>query len=723
MKKKRISKRKNKKHDMKIMSLNVQGINQKEKQVMLADEYVSRKITVALIQETKIQEQEQYEITATNGKKLVIYNSGHNSMSLKGVAIMTTKETAIAYKAVDERICMAEIRPCKVARKKLVVLSVYAPTEDETKENPDKTDDFYSKLGSVIQSISKRDCLVIGGDFNARTKLEDQHEIDKFSEIVGKYARSKVNTNGRKLLEFAKMHKLQITNTFYKHKASQLVTWESALPPQKERKNPYRFQIDYILVRHNKESNRISDCRAYNKFGVTTDHKPLILKIKSHHSLSRPKPATEKLNLLELNNAEKKEEYQEKVRREYQTTGFDNLNWKLATDTMMKAAKETVGIIKRNGESTNCLIQELSKEQKEVKNKIDSSRNSKERIMLRVERNKILTRLHAEMKKEEKEKIHRTMEPLMNDNNDSRNMFNVMKELKRSKPQRKLVMKNKDGMLVTDEVENCQIIAEHFKEIFFKGAEQYPNIQPQPMKVPFTKEEVAKSLNKMKNGKSTTDIAVELIKHAPSEVHDGIAKILNRVASTGEYPEEIVAGVLCAIEKSKAKEKLGLAINLRPIILFAALRKILSVMMMGRVKQKMQTKVPISQAAYTSGRSTTEHVFTIKMVAERTVNTENEEVHLILLDMSKAFDTINRKILLQELSEIIDEDELHIMQIMLNVNLRVRCGSEYSDSFQTDTGGPQGDSSSANEFIFYLAKALSKYYTERRSSYVLTEHN
>ena len=60
---------------------------------------------------------------------------------------------------------------------------------------------------------------------------------------------------------------------------------------------------------------------------------------------------------------------------------------------------------------------------------------------------------------------------------------------------------------------------------------------------------------------------------------------------------------------------------------------------------------------------------------------------------------------------------------MLNVNLRVRCGSEYSESFQTDTGGPQGDSSSANEFTFYLAKALCKYYTERRASYVLTEHN
>ena len=163
--------------------------------------------------------------------------------------------------------------------------------------------------------------------------------------------------------------------------------------------------------------------------------------------------------------------------------------------------------------------------------------------------------------------------------------------------------------------------------------------------------------------------------------------------------------------------------NLRPIILFAVLRKILSVMMMGRIKKKMEAKIPVSQAAYTSGRSTTKHIFSIKIVAERTVNSEDEEVHLILLDMSKAFDTMNRKTLLKDLSEIIDEDELQIMQIMLNVKLRVRCGNEYSDFFQTDTGGPQGDSSSANEFTFYLAKALIKYYTERRNTYIITEHN
>ena len=134
---------------------------------------------------------------------------------------------------------------------------------------------------------------------------------------------------------------------------------------------------------------------------------------------------------------------------------------------------------------------------------------------------------------------------------------------------------------------------------------------------------------------------------------------------------------------------------------------------MDRIQVRIDCNIPPSQAAYRSGRSTTEQVFALKIAAERTVSTKDEELHLILLDMSKAFDSMNRKKLLEDLSEIIGEDELQIIQLMLNVNIIVRCGNEYSEPFETDTGGPQGDSSSAKEFTCYLAKAMNKYYSIR----------
>ena len=46
------------------------------------------------------------------------------------------------------------------------------------------------------------------------------------------------------------------------------------------------------------------------------------------------------------------------------------------------------------------------------------------------------------------------------------------------------------------------------------------------------------------------------------------------------------------------------------------------------------------------------------------------------------------------------------MKKMLEVSLTVRCGNSTSETFATNTGAPQGDCASANEFTFYLAKSL-----------------
>ena len=157
---------------------------------------------------------------------------------------------------------------------------------------------------------------------------------------------------------------------------------------------------------------------------------------------------------------------------------------------------------------------------------------------------------------------------------------------------------------------------------------------------------------------------------------------------------------------------------------------------MNRIGERMDDEIPITQAAYRKSRSTTEHVFAVKNVIERTLNAKNETVYLILLDMSKAFDTIQRKELINNLQQTINADEIYLIKKMLEVSLQVRCGDSLSDTFQTDTGTPQGDSASANIFTYYLAKSLGDrtpaihdhqyHHQEVRNNEIpdeLTEHN
>ena len=80
-----------------------------------------------------------------------------------------------------------------------------------------------------------------------------------------------------------------------------------------------------------------------------------------------------------------------------------------------------------------------------------------------------------------------------------------------------------------------------------------------------------------------------------------------------------------------------------------------------------------------------------------------------LLDMSKAFDTVNRQILLTDLQATLDHDELHLLSILTNRPLlSVTVDGETGEKFPTYVGICQGDCLSAVLFIFYLSCALKE---------------
>ncbi len=79
-------------------------------------------------------------------------------------------------------------------------------------------------------------------------------------------------------------------------------------------------------------------------------------------------------------------------------------------------------------------------------------------------------------------------------------------------------------------------------------------------------------------------------------------------------------------------------------------------------------------------------------------------MYILLLDMSKAFDTVRRNDLFDVLKEIIDKDEIHMIKILAeNVKLTVRIGNNLGNKITTNIGVPQGDCLSLILFIIHLA--------------------
>ena len=157
--------------------------------------------------------------------------------------------------------------------------------------------------------------------------------------------------------------------------------------------------------------------------------------------------------------------------------------------------------------------------------------------------------------------------------------------------------------------------------------------------------------------------------YAPDCVYESVAEIFNLIASHGDFPKEINHGILVPLQKP-GKPK-GPASNLRPIILLPTLRKILPICILDQIDSRLDHEIQITQAAKRNERSTTEHVFAAKMAIEQTTNARNETLHLVLLDMSIAFNSIKRKELIEHLQHTISADELHIMKKMLKVSLVV----------------------------------------------------
>lgn len=79
-----------------------------------------------------------------------------------------------------------------------------------------------------------------------------------------------------------------------------------------------------------------------------------------------------------------------------------------------------------------------------------------------------------------------------------------------------------------------------------------------------------------------------------------------------------------------------------------------------------------TQAAYRGGRNTTEQVFALKIMAEKTITSSNFSAKLLMMDMSKAFNSIHRSVMMEDLISIL----ILIKIIIQDISLAVKVGPD-----------------------------------------------
>ena len=181
---------------------------------------------------------------------------------------------------------------------------------------------------------------------------------------------------------------------------------------------------------------------------------------------------------------------------------------------------------------------------------------------------------------------------------------------------------------------------------------------------------------------------------------------VNKELQSNNFPKSIFNhGIIIPITK---KDKPHSPANTWSVILLNTIKKLLSLIILNKIRPFIEQYFPINQAAYRPTRSTTDILWAHKIAIEDKVKS-GCTMKITNIDLSSAFDTINRKKPIEILSTIIPESELKVIELFLtNTTLAIRYNKNTCESFTTNIECPQGDALSPVFFTVYLEACMKE---------------
>ena len=237
---------------------------------------------------------------------------------------------------------------------------------------------------------------------------------------------------------------------------------------------------------------------------------------------------------------------------------------------------------------------------------------------------------------------------------------------------------------------------------------------------PFTAWEYQTAKDMMANGKAPgpDEIHAEMIKHYGPSMNRLLLNILNRSLRTGDVPREWKTGHIIPIPKpNKPLDEIE---SFRPITLTSHVAKIIERMVAHRVLHMIDGKINPAQFGFQKGKSTSDALASLVEYIQTAmdtwippkVNTEpkSQFVVSVLIDFSKAFDTIAHSVIIDELYELgVGEYEIRwIRNFITRRHTAVKIGETISEYKQFSCGVPQGTVLGPLLFVVATSKLLSR---------------
>ena len=342
----------------------------------------------------------------------------------------------------------------------------------------------------------------------------------------------------------------------------------------------------------------------------------------------------------------KRKEFEEKLSEKLEGSYGGQNEWSRLRDTMKKVAEDVLGYqqpIKNEWFDDDCreAVQAVIDARKRGRESRAKSSNLRR---LQREKKKVLQKKKRQFDQRrivEIENLHTI--------NDTRKFYQAVNAEKRGFQPRTSMCRQKNGDLVCDENGVLDRWKEHFTELLgmdLNRAESTPSRKPYEandgveVETP-SREEVVSAINKLKNNKAPgeDELPGELFKAGGAGLVDHLHELIQRHWSEEKLPPEWKMGVICPIFKKGCKLECN---NYCGISLLPTAYKIFSNILADRLQPLVEDFLHPYQAGFRRGMSTTDQIFCIRQIIQKSYEMNTETDHLFI-DFKQAYDTIDRE--------------------------------------------------------------------------------
>ena len=168
----------------------------------------------------------------------------------------------------------------------------------------------------------------------------------------------------------------------------------------------------------------------------------------------------------------------------------------------------------------------------------------------------------------------------------------------------------------------------------------------------FSKTEIEKIAAKLTNGKGKgwDNIPTEFLKNSPPQMFAVLTILFNKVKNSGTFPAGWSCGKITLIHKRGLRAKLG---NYRPITVIISLSGFYSKLLNERLIEAVETYSLLgeNQNGFRKNRGSSDNIFLLNTALWK-ARALGKKLHMGFVDVTKAYDSVNRKILWRKLESL-----------------------------------------------------------------------